>query len=155
MPDGSFALTGIGCHVMATAIYPEFNRLTTQMGGVGTPWIGASASGKVPHVLANLGDGTYYHSGSLAIRAAVAANRTMPGRITDKILYSDAVAMTGGQPADGPIGVREIARQLGAEGVGRIAIVTEDLGRYADREGLPALGQKPRRLQLKATRCSA
>ncbi|MGE0097542.1 MAG: indolepyruvate ferredoxin oxidoreductase family protein [Hydrogenophaga sp.] len=137
VPEGSFALAGIGCHVMATAIYPEFNKLTTQMGGEGTPWIGASAFSKVPHVFSNLGDGTYYHSGSLAIRAAVAANRTMPVRITYKILYNDAVAMTGGQPVDGPIGVREIARQLSAEGVDRIAIVTEDLSRYPDRQGIP------------------
>ena len=102
---------------MATAIYPEFNKLTTQMGGEGAPWIGASAFSQVPHVFANLGDGTYYHSGYLAIRAAVAANRTMPVNITYKVLYNDAVAMTGGQPVDGPIGVREIARQLSAEGV--------------------------------------
>src|SRR5690606_17086378 len=82
VPEGSFALAGIGCHVMATAIYPEFNKLTTQMGGEGMPWIGASAFSQVPHVFSNLGDGTYYHSGSLAIRAAVAANRTMPVNIT-------------------------------------------------------------------------
>jgi indolepyruvate ferredoxin oxidoreductase len=138
VPEGSFALAGIGCHVMATAIYPEFNKLTTHMGGEGAPWIGAAAFSKVPHVFANLGDGTYYHSGYLAIRAAVAANRTLPVNITYKILYNDAVAMTGGQPVDGPIGVREIARQLSAEGVRRIAIVTEDLGRYADRTGIPA-----------------
>lgn len=138
VPEGSFALAGIGCHVMATAIYPEFNKLTTQMGGEGAPWIGASAFSKVPHVFSNLGDGTYYHSGYLAIRAAVAANRTMPVNITYKILYNDAVAMTGGQPVDGPIGVREIARQLSAEGVARIAIVTEDLARYQDRTGIPA-----------------
>nr|ART90369.1 indolepyruvate ferredoxin oxidoreductase, alpha and beta subunits [uncultured bacterium] len=138
VPEGSFALAGIGCHVMATAIYPEFNKLTTQMGGEGAPWIGAAAFSKVPHVFANLGDGTYYHSGYLAIRAAVAANRTLPVNITYKILYNDAVAMTGGQPVDGPIGVHEIARQLSAEGVRRIAIVTEDLARYAQRVGLPA-----------------
>ncbi|HSV81994.1 MAG TPA: indolepyruvate ferredoxin oxidoreductase family protein, partial [Ramlibacter sp.] len=138
VPDGSFALAGIGCHVMATSIYPEFNKLTTQMGGEGAPWIGASAFSKVPHVFSNLGDGTYYHSGYLAIRAAVAANRTLPVNITYKILYNDAVAMTGGQPVDGPIGVREIARQVAAEGVKRIAIVTEDLGRYGDRADIPA-----------------
>ena len=59
VPEGSLALAGIGCHVMATAIYPEFNKLTTQMGGEGAPWIGAAAFSKVPHVFANLGDGTY------------------------------------------------------------------------------------------------
>ena len=138
VPEGSFALAGIGCHVMATAIYPEFNKLTTQMGGEGAPWIGASAFSKVPHVFANLGDGTYYHSGYLAIRAAVAANKALPVNVTYKILYNDAVAMTGGQPVDGPIGVHEIAQQLAAEGVTRIAIVTEDLSRHADRSRLPA-----------------
>jgi indolepyruvate ferredoxin oxidoreductase len=138
VPEGSLALAGIGCHVMATAIYPEFNKLTTQMGGEGAPWIGAAAFSKVPHVFANLGDGTYYHSGYLAIRAAVAANRVIRANITYKILYNDAVAMTGGQPVDGPIGVREIARQLSAEGVARIAIVSEEPGRYADRSGIPA-----------------
>ena len=138
VPEGSFALAGIGCHVMATAIYPEFNKLTTQMGGEGAPWIGASAFSKVPHVFANLGDGTYFHSGYLAIRAAVAANRTMPVNMTYKILYNDAVAMTGGQPVDGPISVFAIAKQMEAEGVGRIAVVTEELGRYTDRSQLPA-----------------
>ena len=137
VPQGSLALAGIGCHVMATAIYPEFNKLTTQMGGEGTPWIGASAFSKLPHVFANLGDGTYYHSGYLAIRAAVAANRTQPVNITFKVLYNDAVAMTGGQPVDGPIGVREVTAQVVAEGVRRVAIVTEDLSRYAERGGLP------------------
>ena len=138
VPEGSLALAGIGCHVMATAIYPEFNKLTTQMGGEGAPWIGASAFSKLPHVFANLGDGTYFHSGFMAIRAAVAANRTLPVNMTYKILYNDAVAMTGGQPVDGPISVFAIASQMASEGVVRIALVTEDLGRYADRSQLPA-----------------
>jgi indolepyruvate ferredoxin oxidoreductase len=138
VPDGSFALAGIGCHVMATSIYPEFNKLTTQMGGEGAPWIGAAAFSKVPHVFANLGDGTYFHSGSLAIRAAVAAQKTRPLNITYKILYNDAVAMTGGQPVDGPISVFAIAKQMAAEGVGRIALVTEEMARYTDRSQLPS-----------------
>ncbi len=138
VPEGSFALAGIGCHVMATAIYPEFNKLTTQMGGEGAPWIGAAAFSKVPHVFANLGDGTYFHSGYLAIRAAVAANKTLPVNMTYKILYNDAVAMTGGQPVDGCITVFSIARQMAAEGVGRIALVTETIERYTDRSQLPA-----------------
>ena len=108
------------------------------MGGEGAPWIGAAAFSKVPHVFANLGDGTYFHSGYLAIRAAVAANRTLPVNMTYKILYNDAVAMTGGQPVDGPISVFSIARQMAAEGIERIAVVTEDLSRYADRSELPA-----------------
>jgi indolepyruvate ferredoxin oxidoreductase len=134
VPEGSFALAGIGCHVMATAIYPEYNKTTTHMGGEGAPWIGQAPFSKVPHVFANLGDGTYFHSGYLAIRAAVAAKNN----ITYKILYNDAVAMTGGQPVDGQTSVPMIAQQMAAEGVQRIALVTEDLGRYVSRTGLPA-----------------
>ncbi len=135
VPDGSFALAGIGCHVMATSIYPEMNKLTTHMGGEGTPWIGQAAFSKVPHVFQNLGDGTYFHSGYLAIRAAVSAKVN----ITYKILYNDAVAMTGGQPVDGTTSVPHIAQQMAAEGVKRIALVTEDLSRYADRSNLPTM----------------
>ena len=135
VPEGSFALAGIGCHVMATAIYPEFNKLTTHMGGEGGPWIGQAPFSQVPHVFANLGDGTYFHSGYLAIRAAVAANVNM----TYKILYNDAVAMTGGQPVDGTTSVPMIAQQMAAEGIKRIALVSEDLSRYSDRSNLPAL----------------
>ena len=135
VPDGSFALAGIGCHVMATSIYPEYNKLTTHMGGEGAPWIGQAAFSKVPHVFQNLGDGTYFHSGYLAIRAAVAAKVN----ITYKILYNDAVAMTGGQPVDGQTSVPMIAQQMAAEGVKRIALVTEDLSRYTDRLALPAI----------------
>ena len=94
VPSGSLALAGIGCHVMATSIFPESNKLTTHMGGEGAPWIGQSWFSKLDHVFQNLGDGTYFHSGSLAIRAAIAAQVN----ITYKILYNDAVAMTGGQP---------------------------------------------------------
>ena len=135
VPDGSFALAGIGCHVMATSIYPEMNKLTTHMGGEGTPWIGQAAFSTVPHVFQNLGDGTYFHSGYLAIRAAIAARVN----ITYKILYNDAVAMTGGQPVDGVTSVPLIAQQMAAEGVKRITLVTEDLSRYQDRSSLPAL----------------
>jgi indolepyruvate ferredoxin oxidoreductase len=135
VPDGSFALAGIGCHVMATSIYPEYNKLTTHMGGEGAPWIGQAAFSKVPHVFQNLGDGTYFHSGYLAIRAAVAAKVN----ITYKILYNDAVAMTGGQPVDGTVSVPMIAQQMAAEGVKRIALVTEDLSRYTDRSALPSI----------------
>jgi indolepyruvate ferredoxin oxidoreductase len=134
VPNGSFALAGIGCHVMATSIYPEMNKLTTHMGGEGAPWIGQAAFSDVPHVFQNLGDGTYFHSGYLAVRAAIAAKVN----ITYKILYNDAVAMTGGQPVDGTTSVPLIARQMAAEGVKRIALVTEDLSRYEDRSALPA-----------------
>jgi indolepyruvate ferredoxin oxidoreductase len=134
VPEGSLALAGIGCHVMATAIYPEHNKTTTHMGGEGAPWLGQAWFSKRKHVFANLGDGTYYHSGSMAIRAAVAAKVA----ITYKILYNDAVAMTGGQPVDGPISVPRIAQQVAAEGVRRIALVAEDPTRWNDRTGLPA-----------------
>ena len=132
VPSGSVALAGIGCHIMATSIYPDQNKTFTQMGGEGATWIGQAPFSRVPHVFANLGDGTYFHSGSLAIRAAIAARIN----ITYKILYNDAVAMTGGQPVDGPISVPIITRQLAAEGVQRIAVVTEDVARYANRTGL-------------------
>jgi indolepyruvate ferredoxin oxidoreductase len=134
VPEGSLALAGIGCHVMATAIFPEHNKTTTHMGGEGAPWLGQAWFSRRKHVFANLGDGTYYHSGSMAIRAAVAAGVN----ITYKILYNDAVAMTGGQPVDGPISVPRIARQVAAEGVRRIALVAEDPTRWADRSQLPA-----------------
>jgi indolepyruvate ferredoxin oxidoreductase len=107
------------------------------MGGEGAPWLGQAWFSKRRHVFANLGDGTYYHSGSMAIRAAVAAGI----RITYKILYNDAVAMTGGQPVDGPISVPRIAQQVAAEGVRRIALVAEDPSRWADRSKLPADGE--------------
>lgn len=134
VPDGSLALAGIGCHIMATAIYPEHNKTNTHMGGEGAPWIGQAPFSKRKHVFANLGDGTYFHSGYLAIRAAIAAKVN----ITYKILYNDAVAMTGGQPIDGTTSVPMIAQQMAAEGVRRIALVTEDLSRYVDRSALPA-----------------
>jgi len=105
------------------------------MGGEGAPWIGQAAFSHLPHVFANLGDGTYFHSGYLAIRASVAAKVN----ITYKILYNDAVAMTGGQPVDGIISVAMMAQQMAAEGVKRIALVTEDLGRYEDRSNLPEI----------------
>ena len=133
VPEGSLALAGIGCHVMATAIYPEHNKTTTHMGGEGAPWIGQAHFSERNHVFANLGDGTYFHSGSLAIRAAVAAKVN----ITYKILYNSAVAMTGGQPVDGQLSVQAMASQIAAEGVQRVVVVTEDMQRYTDRSGLP------------------
>src|SRR6185436_6200928 len=114
---------------------PEHTKTTCQMGSEGAAWIGQAPFSKLPHVFANLGDGTYFHSGHLAIRAALAANVN----ITYKILYNDAVAMTGGQPVDGQISVSLIAQQMAAEGIQRIAVVTEDLSRYEDRSQLPAM----------------
>ena len=133
VPAGSLALAGIGCHVMAASIYPEQNKTTTHMGSEGAPWIGQAPFSKRSHIFANLGDGTYFHSGSLAIRAAIAAGVN----ITYKILYNDAVAMTGGQPVDGKLSAAMIAQQVAAEGVARIALVVEDLEHYEHRAGLP------------------
>jgi len=120
VPDGARSMPGIGCHAMA-----EFpGRLTdslTAMGGEGVPWVGAAPFSRDTHVYANLGDGTYYHSGILAIRQAVAAKSP----ITFKILFNDAVAMTGGQTHDGPLTVPQLSRQVAAEGVDRIVVVSE------------------------------
>jgi len=127
VPQGSRAIAGIGCHYMATWLSPESTQTFCQMGGEGVPWVGQALFTRTPHVFANLGDGTYFHSGLLAIRAAVAARVN----ITYKILYNDAVAMTGGQPHDGPLTVPIISRQLAAEGVGRIVVVTDQPEKYA------------------------
>jgi indolepyruvate ferredoxin oxidoreductase len=120
-PDGSVTGGGIGCHVMALS-QPELKTKTfSQMGGEGAQWIGASPFSATRHIFQNLGDGTYQHSGLLAIRAAVAAN----ANITYKILYNDAVAMTGGQTAEGAPDPMRIVRQLLAEGVGRVVLVSD------------------------------
>jgi indolepyruvate ferredoxin oxidoreductase len=125
VPEGSRALAGIGCHYMA--LWMDRNTATyTQMGGEGVPWIGQAPFTNEKHIFANLGDGTYFHSGSLAVRAAVAAK--VP--ITYKILFNDAVAMTGGQPVDGQLTVPQITQQMAAEGVRRIVIVTDEPGKY-------------------------
>ncbi len=126
VPEGSKAMAGIGCHYMATWIRPEETMTFTQMGGEGVPWAGIAPFTETKHVFANLGDGTYFHSGLLAIRASVGANVN----ITYKILYNDAVAMTGGQPFDGPLNVPQITRQVHAEGVGRIVVVTDEPDKY-------------------------
>jgi len=125
-PDGSVTGGGIGCHVMALQ-QPWLNTQTfSHMGGEGAQWIGAAPFSKTKHTFQNLGDGTYQHSGSLAIRAAVAAKTN----ITYKILYNDAVAMTGGQPAEGVIDPARVTRQLHAEGVTRIALVSDDPSKW-------------------------
>ena len=121
VPEGSRALGGIGCHYMATWMPDRHTHTFSQMGGEGAAWIGQAPFTDTPHVFQNLGDGTYFHSGILAIRAAVAAGVN----ITYKILYNDAVAMTGGQPIDGTLSVGDVLRQVSAEGVQRIALVSD------------------------------
>ena len=168
VPQGSRALAGIGCHFMVTWM----NRSTatfSHMGGEGAAWLGQAPFTEEQHVFVNLGDGTYFHSGSLAIRAAVAAFNNPPpiprpagggdgssplrgsgalagaalGRpgggagVTYKILYNDAVAMTGGQPVDGQLSVPKIAHQLTAEGVHQIVVVTDGSERHYGIADLP------------------
>ena len=132
VPEGSRAVAGIGCHYLVTYM----NRNTdafTQMGGEGALWVGQAPFTSEQHIFANIGDGTYFHSGSLAIRQAVAAGRN----ITYKILYNDAVAMTGGQPVDGQLSVPAIAAQMRAEGVKRIAIVSDNPDRFRGNPQVP------------------
>jgi len=126
VPEGSKALAGIGCHYMAIWIRPEETMTFTQMGGEGVSWVGIAPFTDTKHVFANLGDGTYFHSGLLAVRAAAAANVN----ITYKILFNDAVAMTGGQPVDGQLTVPMITRQVLAEGVKKVVVVTDDPSKY-------------------------
>lgn len=126
LPEGSRALAGIGCHYMATWMNPSATQTFSQMGGEGAAWVGQAPFTETAHVFANLGDGTYQHSGLLAIRQAVAAGVN----ITYKLLYNDAVAMTGGQPVEGAPTVPMIARQLEGEGVARIVVVTDGPERY-------------------------
>ena len=134
VPQGSTARAGIGCHFMATWMDRATGGLT-QMGGEGVDWISHAMFTRTPHVFQNLGDGTYYHSGYLAIRQAVAAKAS----ITYKILFNDAVAMTGGQPVDGVLTVDAVARQMAAEGVGKIVVLSDDIGKYArQRRRFPA-----------------
>lgn len=121
VPEGSRAIGGIGCHYMVQ--WMDRNTETfTHMGAEGANWIGQSPFTTTEHVFQNLGDGTYFHSGLLAIRAAIAAKVN----ITYKILYNDAVAMTGGQPIDGSLTVEQLTEQLVAEGINTIAVVSDN-----------------------------
>jgi indolepyruvate ferredoxin oxidoreductase len=139
VPEESLALGGIGCHGMAVWLPDRRTLAVTQMGGEGANWIGAAPFTDTPHIFQNLGDGTYFHSGLLAIRAAVTAKVD----ITYKILANGAVAMTGGQPIEGEpmageIAVPEIARQLRAEGVERIAVVSNEPDKYPRSVDFPS-----------------
>ena len=140
LPEGSRALAGIGCHYMASFSDPNTD-LATHMGAEGLTWAGASPFTSEPHVFANLGDGTYNHSGSLAIRASIA----MGSHITYKLLYNDAVAMTGGQHPESGFSVAQITRQLAAEGVAKTVVVADEIERYAQVSDLaPGVEVKPR-----------
>ncbi|WP_439498028.1 indolepyruvate ferredoxin oxidoreductase family protein [Bosea sp. (in: a-proteobacteria)] len=133
VPEGSRAYAGIGCHYMVQWMDRETFGFT-QMGGEGANWIGEAPFSTRQHVFQNLGDGTYTHSGSLAIRWAVAAGVN----VTYKLLYNDAVAMTGGQQAEGHLSPDQMARQIAAEGVHRVAVVTDDPGKYPPGTQWPA-----------------
>ncbi|MFM0348188.1 indolepyruvate ferredoxin oxidoreductase family protein [Paraburkholderia sp. RL17-347-BIC-D] len=132
VPEGSRALAGIGCHYMT--MWMDRNTETfSQMGGEGVAWTGQMHFTNERHVFVNLGDGTYFHSGLLAIRASIAAS----ANVTYKVLYNDAVAMTGGQPVDGVLTVPQIAFQVVAEGAKRVLIVTDEPGKYDASVRLP------------------
>jgi indolepyruvate ferredoxin oxidoreductase len=133
IPEGSRAMAGIGCHGMALSIPSRRTATITHMGGEGANWIGQAPFTSEPHIFQNLGDGTYTHSGLLALRAAAVSGVN----ITYKILYNDAVAMTGGQPAEGSFDVSQIAHQVWAEGAKRLAIVSDDPGKYPARGYFP------------------
>ena len=126
VPEGARAYAGIGCHFMAQWMDRSTEGFT-QMGGEGANWVGEAPFSKRRHVFQNLGDGTFIHSGSLAVRASVASGVN----VTYKLLYNDAVAMTGGQALDGAMSVAQMAHALMAEGVQRIAIVTDQPEKYA------------------------
>ncbi len=133
IPEGSTSMTGIGCHTMVNFVRPTEALLPTHMGGEGGNWMGLAPFTGTKHIFQNMGDGTYYHSGLLAIRAAVASGVN----ITYKILYNDAVAMTGGQPVDGPISVGEIIHQVRHEGVARIVLLSDDPERHRGNPDIP------------------
>ncbi len=126
VPEGSRALAGIGCHYMASWMPDRHTVTFSQMGGEGAAWVGQAPFITDQHVFANLGDGTYYHSGLLAIRQAISAKVN----ITYKILYNGAVAMTGGQPVEGGLSIAQIAQELEAEGASAVVVVTDEPGRF-------------------------
>ncbi len=146
VPEGSRALGGIGCHYMVTWMDRRTDTFT-QMGGEGATWCGQAPFTNEKHVFQNLGDGTYFHSGSLAIRQAIAAKVN----ITYKILYNDAVAMTGGQPLDGTLTVPDLAHQVRAEGVKTIIVMSDDIEKWSRHEIFPDGVEFLHRDELEAT----
>jgi len=132
VPDGSHAMAGIGCHTLAIYMDRQTD-LYTHMGAEGMPWLGMAPFVTEKHMFVNIGDGTYAHSGILAIRQAIAAKANM----TYKILVNSAVAMTGGQTVDGDLGVPEIAAQVAAEGAAKIVVVSDDPTRHQHDEEMP------------------
>ncbi|MDX2155411.1 MAG: indolepyruvate ferredoxin oxidoreductase family protein, partial [Hyphomicrobiaceae bacterium] len=144
VPEGSRAYAGIGCHYMAQWMDRQTEGWT-QMGGEGSNWVGEAPFSKRGHVFQNLGDGTYLHSGSLSIRAAIASGVN----VTFKILYNDAVAMTGGQSLDGGATVGQIAAQVKGEGVKRLVVVTDEPHKYP-QGFLPAGTEVYHRRELQA-----
>ncbi len=133
LPEGSEARLGIGCHALAARMPDRATSGSVQMGGEGADWLGQMAFVATPHIFQNIGDGTFFHSGYLAIRQAIAAN----ANITYKVLYNDAVAMTGGQPVDGKLSVRQVVELVQSEGVREVVVVADDPGRYKARDSLP------------------
>ncbi|HFC04861.1 MAG TPA: indolepyruvate ferredoxin oxidoreductase family protein, partial [Rhizobiales bacterium] len=133
VPEGGRAYAGIGCHWMAQMVPDRKTEGATHMGGEGANWIGEAPFSTRNHIFQNLGDGTYNHSGILAIRAAIASGVN----ITYKILYNDAVAMTGGQPHEGNLTVPQIASQVRAEGVDKIVVVSDEPDKYPANAGFP------------------
>jgi len=133
IPDGARAMPGVGCHIMAQTM-DRTTDVYTHMGGEGAPWLGQAPFTDTKHMFVNLGDGTYNHSGILAIRAAVAAGHP----VTFKLLYNDAVAMTGGQAHDSPLDVPSLTHQLAAEGIERIHLLSETPEIYGRKSGIAA-----------------
>jgi indolepyruvate ferredoxin oxidoreductase len=144
-PDGEIVGAGIGCHTMVMLAPRGRGNVNgiTQMGGEGVQWVGVAPFVDVPHFTQNLGDGTFHHSGSLAIRSAVAARLN----VTYKLFFNGTVAMTGGQHVEGEMSVAAAARSLAAEGVARIVVTTEDTGRYAEAS-LPSVADVRDRTEL-------
>ncbi|RJO72272.1 indolepyruvate ferredoxin oxidoreductase family protein [Nocardia panacis] len=135
VPEGSLAGGGIGCHTMVTMSDREDSKVLglTQMGGEGAQWIGMAPFSRVPHLFQNIGDGTYFHSGQLAVQACIAAGVN----ITYKLLYNDVVAMTGAQDAEGALAVPMLTHKLTTEGVKQIIICADEPGRYRKRDLAP------------------